>query len=133
MMASAEQLKALLRSHLEGDDDQFCSVAMQIAAHEAKLGHGKLAKALRALIDESKNRRGIRTAETIRRSHQELGDLLEVSYPKARPGQMVVRKDLSRQIGRIVREQRYAARLLEHGLTPRYKLLLVGPPGTGRR
>ena len=131
-MASAEQLKALLRSHLEGDDDQFCAVAMQIAAHEAKLGHGKLAQALRALIDESKTRRGIRTVEAIGRSHQELGGLLEVSHPKARLGQMVLRKDLSQQIGRIVREQRYASRLLEHGLTPRCKLLLVGPPGTGK-
>ena len=37
-MASAAQLKALLRSHLEGDDERFYSVAMQVAAHEAKLG-----------------------------------------------------------------------------------------------
>ena len=41
-MASADQLKALLSSHLEGDDERFFSVAMQLAAHEAKLGHGKL-------------------------------------------------------------------------------------------
>ncbi len=43
-MASAEQLKALLKSHLEGDDQRFFSVVMQVAAHEAKLGHGKLAE-----------------------------------------------------------------------------------------
>ena len=43
-MASAEQLKALLKSHLENDDARFLSVAMQMAAHEAKLGHGKLAQ-----------------------------------------------------------------------------------------
>lgn len=42
-MASAEHLKALLKSHMEGDDDRFFSVAMQVAAHEARLGHGKLA------------------------------------------------------------------------------------------
>ena len=53
-MASADQLKALLKSHLEGDDDRFFSVAMQVAAHEAKLGHGKLAEELRTLIDEAK-------------------------------------------------------------------------------
>ena len=35
-MASADQLKALLKSHLEGDDERFFSVAMQVAAHEAK-------------------------------------------------------------------------------------------------
>ena len=131
-MASAEQLKALLRSHLEGDEDRFCSVAMQIAAHEAKLGHGKVAQGLRTLIDESKTRRGTRSAETIRRSRDGLGTLLEVSYPRARLGEMILRRDLSEQIGRIVREQRHAAQILEHGLTPRCKLLLVGPSGTGK-
>ncbi len=35
-MASARQFKALLGPHLEGDNDQFVSVAMQVAAHEAK-------------------------------------------------------------------------------------------------
>ena len=131
-MARAQQLKALLRSHLEGDEDRFYSVAMQIAAHEAKLGHGKLAQELRTLIDESKKRRGTRSAEVVRRSHDELGNLLEISYPKARLGEMILGSALSEQIVRIVREQRHAAQILEHGLMPRCKLLLVGPPGTGK-
>ena len=33
-MASSEHLKALLRSHIKGDDAHFLSVAMQLAAHE---------------------------------------------------------------------------------------------------
>ena len=131
-MASAQQIKALLRSYLEGDEDQFYSVAMLVAAHEAKLGHGKLALELRNLIDESKSRRGTRPAEIIRHSRNELGNLLELSYPKARLGEMILGRTLSEQIGRIVREQRHAAQILEHGLTPRRKLLLVGPPGTGK-
>jgi len=49
-MASANQLIALLKSHAEGDDERFYSVAMQLAAHEAKIGHGKLAEELRALV-----------------------------------------------------------------------------------
>ena len=131
-MASGEQLKALLRSHLEGDDDQFCSVAMQIAAHEAKLGHGELAEGLRNLIDESKARHGMASAETSVSSRDGLGALLEISHPRARLAEMVLRKDLSDQIRRIVREQRHAEEILQHGLTPRRKLLLIGPPGTGK-
>ena len=50
-MASAEQIKALLKSHMDGDDDRFFSVAMQVAAHEARLGYDKLAEELRAMID----------------------------------------------------------------------------------
>ena len=50
-MASSEQLKALIKSHISRDDGHFYSVAMQVAAHEAKLGHGKLAEELRDMID----------------------------------------------------------------------------------
>ncbi|RJQ77320.1 MAG: ATP-binding protein [Desulfobacteraceae bacterium] len=131
-MASAEQLKALIKSHLEGDDQRFFSVAMQVAAHEAKLGHGKLAEELRALIDEAKRRRGAGQPVPISRPRGELANLLAVSYPKLRLGEMILDDKLAQQIQRVIREQRHAARILEHGLSPRRKLLLVGPPGTGK-
>jgi SpoVK/Ycf46/Vps4 family AAA+-type ATPase len=136
-MASADQLKALLKSHLEGDDARFFSVAMQVAAHEAKLGHGKLAEELRALIDQAKARRGLSAqvgekAIPISRPRGELAGLLTVTYPKARLGEMVLDDVLASQLNRIVREQRQASQILAHGLRPRRKLLLMGPPGTGK-
>jgi hypothetical protein len=42
-MPSADQLKALLKAYASGDDAQFHSIAMQIAASEARNGHGRLA------------------------------------------------------------------------------------------
>ena len=131
-MANAEQLKALLKSHMEGDDDRFFSVAMQVAAHEAKLGHGKLAKEMRTMIDEAKGRRGVGALVPIGRPSGELANLLEASYPKARLGDMILSDVLAQQIKRVIREQRHAGRILEHGLSPRRKLLLTGPPGTGK-
>lgn len=131
-MASAEQLKALIKSHLEGDDQRFFSVAMQIAAHEAKLGHGKLAEELRALIDEVKRRCKAKQPVPISRPRGELANLLAVSYPKVRLGEMILNDKLAQQIQRVILEQRNADRLLKHGLSPRRKLLLVGPPGTGK-
>jgi SpoVK/Ycf46/Vps4 family AAA+-type ATPase len=131
-MARANQLKALLQSHLEGDDQQFFSVAMQLAAHEAKLGHGKLAEELRALIDECKRRHGSVKPTPISRPRGELANLLTASYPKTRLTDMVLNDDLEQQIQRIIKEQRHASRILAHGLSPRRKLLLVGAPGTGK-
>ena len=131
-MASSDQLKALLKSHMEGDDQRFFSVAMQLAAHEAKLGHGKLAEELRALIDVSKRRQGTGQPTPISRPRGELANLLTVSYPKSRLSDMVLDDDLENQLQRIIREQRYAARILANGLSPRRKLLLVGPPGNGK-
>ena len=131
-MASAEHLKALLRSHLEGDNDRFMSVAMQVAAHEARLGHGKLATDLRDIIDQAKKRRGAGSTVPISQPRGELASLLEASYPKSRLGDMILGETLADRIKRVIREQRHAGRILEHGLSPRRKLLLVGPPGTGK-
>ena len=131
-MASAEQIKALLKSHMDGDDDRFFSVAMQVAAHEARLGHGKLAEELRALIDDAKERRGASPPVPIGRPRGELAYLLEASYPKARLGEMILTDAIADQIRRVIREQRHAGRIVEHGLSPRRKLLLTGPPGTGK-
>ena len=131
-MASAEHLKALLRSHLEGDNDRFISVAMQVAGHEARLGHGKLATDLRDIIDQAKSRRGAGSTVPIARPRGELANLLEASYPKARLGDMILGETLADRIKRVIREQRHAGRILDHGLSPRRKLMLVGPPGTGK-
>lgn len=135
MMASANQLKALLQSHLEGDDARFYSVAMQVAAHEAKLGHGKLAEELRGLIDQAKARRmttQVSNTVPISKPRGELANLLTVSYPKSRLADMVLHAELEQQLERIILEQRHAAEILSQGLQPRRKLLLVGPPGTGK-
>ena len=131
-MASAEQLKALLQSHLDGDDERFFSVAMQVAAHEARLGHGILAKDLRTIIDEAKSLTSTGKSLPVGRARGELGNLLEVSHPKTRLGDMILGVPLRDQIQRVIREQRHADKILEHGLSPRRKLLFVGPPGTGK-
>ncbi len=131
-MARADQLKALLKSHSEGNDQHFYSVAMQVAAHEAKLGHGKLAEELRALIDKAKRRQGAGQPIPIGRPRGDLADLLTVSYPKFRLNDMILEGNLAHQLQRVIREQRHAVEILAHGLSPRRKLLLVGPPGTGK-
>ena len=133
-MTSSNHLKALLRSHLEGDNQRFYSVAMQIAAHEAKMGHGKFAEEIRLMIDDAKKKAKPPGTQPIpiSRPRGELGNLLTVSYPASRLGEMVMDKVLSGQLQRIIREQRHASNILAHGLTPRRKLLLIGPPGTGK-
>lgn len=135
-MATAEQIKALFRSHSEGDEERFYAIAMQIAAQAARKGHGKLAKELRDLIDEAKSRRDLitstSTAIPVVKPRGELSGLLSVEYTKTRLSDMVLSDDLRTRIQRILREQRQQNKLRNHGLSPRRKLLLVGPPGTGK-
>lgn len=135
-MANAAQLKALVKSHIERDDQHFFSVAMQVAAREAKAGHGKLAQELRDMIDTARARVSPVGATDnlvpLARPRGELANLLTVSYPKNRLADMVLDTDVAEQLGRILMEQKHHSRIREHGLSPRRKLLLVGPPGTGK-
>jgi SpoVK/Ycf46/Vps4 family AAA+-type ATPase len=134
-MASAEQLKALFKSHISGDDSHFYSIAMQVAAHEAKLGHGRLAEELRDMIDAAKSRRHVTEAGKLvqlSKPRGELSNLLTVTYPAIRLVDMVLDDDVQRQLQRVIKEQRMFARIREHGLSPRRKLLLVGRPGSGK-
>ena len=137
-MASSEQLKALIKSHISRDDGHFLSVAMQVAAHDAKLGHGKLAEELRVMIDAAKNRIGqdatgkLVAIGSAAKPRAELANLLTVSHPAIRLGDMVLDEVASNQLQRVIKEQRQQARIKEHGLSPRRKLLLVGLPGTGK-
>lgn len=135
-MASAEHIKALFQSHLDGDDSHFFAVAMQVAAHEAKLGHGKLARELRALIDEAKKKK-VSPANLLRpvpitQPKGELSALLAASFPKLRLSDIVLDRDIYGRLTRIIKEQRQITKLRSHGLAPRKKMLFVGPPGTGK-
>lgn len=136
-MTTGRHIVALLQSHIDGDAERFLSVATQLAAHEARQGHGKLAQELRELIDAAKSR----SAMVVRRGagavpmaqpKGELAGLLDAHYPDTRLSSMVLKPELAERLTRVLTEQRQEARLRARGLTPRRKLLLVGPPGAGK-
>src|SRR5262245_16637095 len=135
-MATSEQLKALLESYSDGDENRFLAIAMQLAAHEARQGHTKLAKELREIIDSVKSKRTLRgvSAKTVPlvQPRGELAGLLSASYPKTRLSDMCLPPDVLGRLQRIIREHRQEHKLRSHGLAPRRKLLLVGPPGSGK-
>lgn len=131
-MASSEQIKALLKSHMTGDDERFLSIALQVAAHEAKIGHGKLALELRDIVEKAKKQSKTTTPISIAKGIKDASGLLHVSSPQVRFGDLVTSVDVKDKLSRVIREQRHLGKLKNHGLTPRRKLLLVGPPGTGK-
>lgn len=136
-MTTARHIVALLRSHVDGDEERFLSVATQLAAHEARQGHGKLAQELRELIDAAKGkgatvaRRGAGPVP-LARPRGELSSLIAARYSDIRLSTMVLGAELQERLTRVVKEQRQQERLRARGLAPRRKLLLVGPPGCGK-
>lgn len=132
-MATAEQIKALLRSHTAGDDDLFRSVALQIAAHEATKGNERLAMELRDLVDKAKRQHSGRArAVPIARPTGELAGLVVATYPQSRLSDMVLSDSIRARIEEVVCQHRQRDLLRTHGLSPKRKLLLIGPPGCGK-
>lgn len=134
-MATAEQVKALIRSFTEGDDDRFRSVAMQIASHFAKKGSVQLAQELRTLIDQARTVQTTASqprAVPIARPAGELAGLVTASYPDTRLADMVLPETVEQRLGEVVHQYRQRDRLRSHGLSPKRKILLVGPPGCGK-
>lgn len=134
-MATAEQLKALLRSYVEGDGEQFLTVSMQVAAHAARKGQSRLAQQLRELIDEAKRRASqpiTPSSVPIARPLGELADLVHASYPKTRIGDMILAEPARQSLARVLSEYRQQDKLRLHGMSARRKLLMVGPPGSGK-
>lgn len=131
-MASSEQLKALLKSHVSGDEERFLSIALQVAAHEARIGHGKLAVELRDIVEKAKKQVKSAVPVSIAKGHKDASGLLYATTPQVRLGDLVTTDEVRERLTRVIREQRHLGMLKSHGLAPRRRLLLVGPPGTGK-
>jgi SpoVK/Ycf46/Vps4 family AAA+-type ATPase len=134
-MATAHQIKSLLKSHTRGDDEHFLTVALQIAANEARKGHTALAQEIKKLVDHAQARRTAHVSSNLMvmaRPQGELENLLEMIEPTVRLAQLVVPQSLRQRLNRIVREQKNFNKLREHFLRPRQKILLLGPPGCGK-
>ncbi len=136
-MANADQVKALLRSHAEGDDTRFYSVALQVAARAARSGQAHFAQELRDLVDELRKEAHRRDARPgapvpVAQPRGDLAGLLSVSYPSARMCDLVLDDQVRDQLERVVVEQRQHDRLRAQGFRPLRRVLLIGPPGTGK-
>ena len=126
-MATANQIQALVKSHFEDNSERFNTVALQIAAHEAKLGHKKLANDIRKIIDFGKTNKP--NLKKITPSLQEL--FLEI-YPQEHLTDLVVAPEIKNRIKRIIKEFTYKDKLFRHNLENRRKILFSGHPGTGK-
>jgi SpoVK/Ycf46/Vps4 family AAA+-type ATPase len=132
-MANSRQMIALLKSHVQREDQEFLSIAMEVAAAEARQGHSQVANTIKRLVDEAKSKEPTSQKPVlVVPNRSELGSILFTTMPDVRMSDLTFPEDLALRLNRIILEQRQQSRLREHGLRPRRKILLVGPPGTGK-
>lgn len=125
-MATAEQMKSLVKAYADCNDEKFKTVVLQIAAHEARLGHDNLARELKKQID----RVGSRRTNIVQLTST--NPMLSLSMPSHDLSELIVSEDITDKIQRILNEYRNRNKLISYGLTNRRKILIEGNPGTGK-
>lgn len=133
-MATTNQIKALIKSHIVQDDEQFLALALQIATHSAQHGYSHVATEIKALVDEARLRTPFSSTHHVvgATPQGELAELLAVSIPETRLSEVVFDSGIRKKLERVLREYRASATLSAHGLGPTRKLLLAGAPCTGK-
>ncbi|MDR2367814.1 MAG: ATP-binding protein [Deltaproteobacteria bacterium] len=125
-MATAEQIKSLIRAFSDNDEENFKSVVLQIAAYEAKDGNVPLARELKAELAKASGTR----AKT--RHLRGMDQSLLTVTPHQRLRDLIAPDDLRERIRRVLRDFIDRRKLERYGMFNRRKILLAGHPGTGK-
>ena len=125
-MATADQVKALVKAHFEHEDEKFKTTVLQIAAYEATHGHETYARELKKYAEKI----GSPKSNVFRINQQ--NPMLLMTIPSDRLSDLIVSDDILERIERILNEFRNRNKLQKYGLTNRRKILIEGKPGTGK-
>ena len=133
-MSNAKQILAMLKSRAEGDEEGFFSIALQVAASEARQGRRQTAEEMRAEIDKARAKTSRGASIPIQFAHPRgnVEGLLELREPRFKLNEVVLDASLIVRFSDILRQQRKRDWLREHGKVPTRRLLFVGPPGSGK-
>ena len=133
-MSNTKQILAMLESRADGDDEQFFAIALQIAASEARSGHRSTAEQLRSAVEKAREQtgKGPSVAVPFAMPRGNLADLIELRAPRYELDHVTLNTTLRARLDDIVRQQSKRDWLREHGKTPSRRVLLVGPPGSGK-
>ena len=125
-MATSQQLLTILKAHYDGDSERVKTVALQIAAHEAKIGHHVLAQSIKDIVMKQSAKASVNRIMPIENS------LISRGTSTNRKSDLIVSDKLNKQIENIILEFTQRSKLNRSGYFNRRKILLEGLPGTGK-
>lgn len=126
-MAKADYIISLIKSHYNNEPERFTTIALQIAAHEAKLGHNIVANEIKTVIDKAKE-----TKYKTKTFAPDLQGLIQENVPAVNLSDIIAPDNIKSRVNRIIAEFVQRDKLRKHDLENRRKILLSGPPGTGK-
>ncbi|MTD15079.1 AAA family ATPase [Nakamurella sp. YIM 132087] len=127
-MARADLLLALVQSGAGGDELAFRRAAEALIAEEEGKKHGVLAG---QLADALTKRRNPSKVALLARNDAAAALLHEIE-PERRATELVLPATARQSVNELVEEHHRRDLLRSHGVEPRHRILLVGPPGGGK-
>lgn len=131
-MPRADLILNLVKAGTRGDEKMFRSTVEAIAAEERAKKHGQLADRLVENLRDSKMSTGGQTPQIVRSFDGGHGGLLFEIAPQRELSSLVLPLTVRQAISELIEEQHRRELLRSHGLEPRHRVLLVGPPGNGK-
>lgn len=128
-------MKRLFRVIQSGSSADVDTLCRRVIEEEKKQGHGRVAKELEQILTAKQSPKSAPQTSTLHRlptSRRDSAPLVqEIPVDKLRH-HMVLPENVERRFHRIEREFAARTRLAKHGLRPRHRILLYGPPGCGK-
>lgn len=129
-MARADLLLALVQSGAGGDDLAFRRAAEALIAEEENKKHNVLAS---QLTDALRRKKSINATSVTALSRKEATrGLFYEQEPERRVADLVLPAQARQSVAQLVEEHYRRDLLRSHGVEPRHRILLVGPPGGGK-
>lgn len=132
---NATLMKRLFRVIQSGSSADVDTLCRRVIEEEKKQGHGRVAKELEQILTAKQSPKSAPQTSTLHRlptSRRDSAPLVqEIPVDKLRH-HMVLPENVERRFHRIEREFAARTRLAKHGLRPRHRILLYGPPGCGK-
>lgn len=128
-MARADLLVHLVRSAQEHDEPALRRTVESLIAEEREKQHHLLAERLEQALEHRPRPLAITASNT---SLDVAPPGFAVITPRCRMDDLVLAENVRHAVDELVEEQQRAEVLRAHGLEPRHRVLLVGPPGNGK-
>ena len=128
-MARSDLLINLVKASVSGDKDAVRTAVEFIIAEEKNKQHTVLADRLSRAMQANGNGKTIHPKpESGHRGREFIAEIL----PKRELHDLVLEESCRISIDQLIEEQHRSSLLRAHGLDPRHRIILVGPPGNGK-